>query len=37
MANTAGTPRPGRGRRPAAQVRERVLQATGDLLFDSEA
>lgn len=34
MANTAGTPRSGRGRRPAAQVRERVLQAAADLLFD---
>jgi AcrR family transcriptional regulator len=27
-------PRHGRGRRPAAEVREEILQAAGDLLFD---
>jgi AcrR family transcriptional regulator len=34
MANTAGTPRRGRGRRPAAQVREQVLTTAAELLFD---
>ena len=34
MANTVSAPRPGRGRRPTAQVREQVLRAAADLLFD---